>query len=168
MRIKVANSSINRDETRLGLDCHADTTVLGKCCIVIHDFDRPVNVTGYDPEDGSKFFRTVTGVLAYYHPQTGESYLLVINQAIHLDNLEQYLMCPMQCRTTGIKINETLKYQSKATDGSTHDLQVEDPYDEEGGMLTIPFQLSGESQVTLQSENQQRRSGRMIRSQKNN
>ena len=51
----------------LELDIHADTTVLGKCCLVVHYFDRPVNVTGYDPEDGSKVCRTVTGVLSYYH-----------------------------------------------------------------------------------------------------
>ena len=67
MRIKVANSSINSDKTRLELDSHADTTVLGKGYLVVHDFDRPVNVTGYDPEDGSKVCRTVTGVLSYYH-----------------------------------------------------------------------------------------------------
>ena len=52
-------------------------------------------------------------------------------------------MCPMHCRTTGIKINETPKYQSKAPDESTHYLQVEYPYDDEGGILIIPLQLSG-------------------------
>ena len=36
---------------------------------MVHDFDMPVNVTGYDPKDGSKVYRSVTGVLAYYHPQ---------------------------------------------------------------------------------------------------
>ena len=49
MRIKVANSSINSDKTRLKLNSHADTTVLGKVCLVVHGFDRPINVTGYDP-----------------------------------------------------------------------------------------------------------------------
>ena len=49
MRIKVDNSSINSDQTRLGLDSHAGTTVLGNFCLVVHDFDRPVNVTEYDP-----------------------------------------------------------------------------------------------------------------------
>ena len=48
-RIKVANSSINSDKKRLEMDSHADTTVLGKSCLVVHGFDRPINVTGYDP-----------------------------------------------------------------------------------------------------------------------
>ena len=93
---------------------------------MVHDFDRPVNVTGYDPEDGSKVCRTVTGVLDYDHPQTSKLYLLVINQAIHLYHLGHHLMCPMQRRTNGIKYNETTKYQIKEAEKSTHALQVED------------------------------------------
>ena len=68
MRIKVSNFSINSDKTRLELDSPDHTTVLGKGCLGVHDFDRPVNVTGYDPEDDSKFCRNVTDVLAYDHP----------------------------------------------------------------------------------------------------
>ena len=70
MRIKVSKSSLNIEKTRLELDSHADTTVLGKGYLVVHDFDRPVNVTGYDPEDGSKVCCTMTGLLVYDHPQT--------------------------------------------------------------------------------------------------
>ena len=43
----------------------------------------------------------------------------------------------------GININETPKDQSKAPDKSTYSLQAEYPSDEEAGMLTINFQLSG-------------------------
>ena len=92
---------------------------------MVNYFDRPVNVTGYDPEDGSKFFRNVTVILYYNHPQTSKTYLLVINKAIHLDNLERHLMCPIQCRTNGININYAPKYQSKAPDESTRGFQVE-------------------------------------------
>ena len=55
MRTQVANSLINSDKTRLELDTHNDTTVIGKVFLVVHDFDRPVIFTEYDPEDGSKF-----------------------------------------------------------------------------------------------------------------
>ena len=125
------------------MDSNADTNVLVKGCLVVHNFDRPVNITGYDTEYGSKVFRNVAGVLAYDHPQTGKSYFLVINQAINLDHLKHDFMFPMQCRKNGIKMNEKPKYHSKAKSESTHALQVEDPSDEEVGMLTIPFQLSG-------------------------
>ena len=130
MRIKVANSSISSDEIRLGMYSHADTTVLGKGCLVVHDFDRPVNVTGCDPEDGSPFCRTMTGILDYDNPQNGKPYLLVINQSIHLDHLEHHLMCTMQFRTNRININETTKYHSKSPDESKQVLQVKYPSDE--------------------------------------
>ena len=110
---------------------------------MVHDFDRPVNVTGYDPEYGSKVFRNVTSVLANDLPWASNSYLLVINKSIHLDHLEHHFMCPMQCKTNGININETPKYQSKAPDESAHAFQVEYSSDEDGGMLSIPFQLIG-------------------------
>ena len=110
---------------------------------MVHNFDRSVNITGYDPKDGSKVSRTVTVFFSYDKPQTSKPYLLVINQDIQLDHLEHHLMCPMQCRTNGIKINETPKYQIKATYESTHAFQLEYPPYEEVGMHTIPFQLIG-------------------------
>ena len=96
---------------------------------MVHDFDRPVNVTGYDSEDGSKVFQTVTGVLDNDHPQTVNPYLMLIYKYIHLDYLEHHLMCSMQCRMNGIKVSETTKYHRKGPDESTHDLQVGYPSD---------------------------------------
>ena len=52
-------------------------------------------------------------------------------------------MCPTQCWTNGINITETTKYQSKAPYESTHTFQVKYTFDEEGGIITIHFQLSG-------------------------
>ena len=49
MRIKVDNSSINSDKTGLEMYSRADTAVPLKGFLLVHDFDRPVNVTGYYP-----------------------------------------------------------------------------------------------------------------------
>ena len=111
------------------MDSHADTTILVKGYLVVHYFDMPVNVTGYDTEDVSKVCRTMTSVLAYDQPQTVKPYFLEINQATHLDHLDHHFMCTMQCRTNGIKINDTTKYKSKAPYESTYDFQVKYPYD---------------------------------------
>ena len=42
------------DETRTELDSHADVCVLGRNALVVQDFNRPVDVTGYDPGLGTK------------------------------------------------------------------------------------------------------------------
>ncbi len=40
--------------------------------LLIVDYDRPVDVKGYNPTLGTQRYDTVSGVVAYGHPQTGE------------------------------------------------------------------------------------------------
>jgi hypothetical protein len=81
----------------LELDSHSDTCVLGRDCLVILDYDQPVQVVGYDPALGAKTYRTVSGVVAHNDPATGEVFHLVINQSIYIPHLNHHLLCPMQC-----------------------------------------------------------------------
>ena len=83
--------------TTLELDSHADTCVLGRDCLVILDYDQPVQVVGYDPALGAKIYRTISGVVAHDDPDTGEVFHLVINQAIYIPHHDHHLLCPMQC-----------------------------------------------------------------------
>ena len=96
--------------TTLELDSHADACVFGRDCLVILDYDRPVQVVGYDPALGAKTYRTVSGVVAHDNPATGEVFHLVINQAIYIPHLDHHLLCPMQCRVNDVTINETPKF----------------------------------------------------------
>jgi len=75
-------------ETTLELDSHADTCVLGCDALILHDYLRPVSIQGYDPSLGTVQYNTVSGALAYDHPNSGETYHLVVNQAIHMPHLE--------------------------------------------------------------------------------
>ena len=84
------------------LDTHADTTVLGQNCPLIQDFDKTVSVTGWDALAGATECRTVSGVVAYDHPVTGQAYMLVFHQLIYLKLMDNHLICPMQCRVKGV------------------------------------------------------------------
>jgi len=64
-------------ETTLELDSHADTCVLGCDALISLDYERPVNVQGYDPALGSTTYATVSRALAYDDPQTGKVYHLL-------------------------------------------------------------------------------------------
>ncbi len=77
------------------LDTHADTTVLGKICLLIQDFNKNVLVLGWNASVGFTEWLTVTVVVAYDHPYTGITYMLVWHRAIHLDTMENHLVCPM-------------------------------------------------------------------------
>ena len=40
---------VSADESRTDLDSHADQCAVGRNVLVVHDYDHPFNVTGYDP-----------------------------------------------------------------------------------------------------------------------
>ena len=85
IRIVNATRSQARAEAReiqSELDSHADTCVVGNNALVFQDFDRPVDVIGYDKELGvAENCRTVGAAVAYDDPGTGQTIILVINQA---------------------------------------------------------------------------------------
>jgi len=90
-----ASLKSNIDST-LELDSHADTCVFGSHALIFMDYNRPVNVYGYDPTKGTETYRTVSGAVAYDHPNTGEVFILCIHQAIEIPHLDHHLICPMQ------------------------------------------------------------------------
>jgi hypothetical protein len=46
------------------LDTHADNTVLGDCCLLIHDTGRKVDVSGFSTALGSIELPIVSGAVA--------------------------------------------------------------------------------------------------------
>ena len=129
-------------ETTLELDSHADTCVLGRDALILLDYERPVNVQGYDPTLGSTTYATVSGALAYDDPQTGEVYHLVINQAIHIPHLDHHLLCPMQCRVNDVIVDETPKFLAHDPTEHSHALTVHDP-DNPAQTVILPLALRG-------------------------
>ena len=83
-------------ESRTELDTHADTCVVGKDCLITHEYDRLVSVTGYDPNQGKvKDLKVVSAAIAYDCPDTGEVIIIKINQAIYIKSMFHNLLCPM-------------------------------------------------------------------------
>ena len=85
-----ANTS-QSSEPQANLDCHIDIFVVREHCLVVHDYDHPVNMSGYDPHSGAKKYRTVSAAVAWTHPQTGQMHMLMINQAGHVPYLQTHL-----------------------------------------------------------------------------
>ena len=134
-------STANDYHSRIELDSHADTCVIGKNAMVIHDHRWRVSVTGYDPKAGSNLYRIVSAALAYDHPQTGETSLLIINQAIEIPHLRNHLLCIFQCRMSGAIINDVPKFQAPNPSVHTHAIRVNS--DDDSHTLLIPFSLKG-------------------------
>jgi hypothetical protein len=127
-------------ETTLELDSHADTCVLGRDALIILDYQRPVNVVGYDESLGTKTYATVSGVVAYDDPRTGRTLHLV--QAIHIPHLDHHLLCPMQCRVNDVIVNDLPKFLASDPTDQTHALAIKDP-DNPLQPVTLPLNLRG-------------------------
>jgi len=126
----------------MDLDTHADNTVLGGSCLLIHDTGWKVDVSGFSSVLGSIELPIISGAIAYDHPITGKVYILVFHQTIYCRQMENHLICPMQCRMNGVVINVTPKMCVPNPDDSTHFIEVTDPLDPDA-TLHIPMMLRG-------------------------
>ena len=127
-------------ESTMDLDTHADITVLGDCCLLIHDTGLKVDVSGFSTALGSIELPIISGAVAYDHPITGKVYILVFHQVIYCRQMDNHLICPMQCRTNSVVINDTRKMCAPNLDDSTHFIKVTDSLDQDA-TLHIPLIL---------------------------
>ena len=138
--VSLSKIGTNCSEMTLEIDSHADTTCLGGGALKIMDYETPVSVVGYDPALGSKEYSIISGVVGYTQPHTGERYHLVINQAVHIPDLDHHLLCPMQCRSNGVTINECPRMFCKDPSRESHSIVTKDEYGDE---VVIPFVPAG-------------------------
>ena len=129
-------------EFKSELDSHADTCVVGKdTALEIHDYERPVRVFGYDERVGqANHCRTITAVVAYDHPTTGEVYMLVINQAILIPRMKANLLSTMQMRDNDLRVNDEPKSMVLNPTEDNHAIVVPTTGNES---LRIPLALDG-------------------------
>ena len=106
----------NTNEIPFEADSHADTTCLGRGALKILDFNTPVRVQGYDPSLGAREYATISGGLVYVHPHTNARYHLIVHQAIHMPDLDNHLLCPMQLRANDVTVNDCPKIYCRDPD----------------------------------------------------
>jgi len=100
-----------------------------------------VNVHGYNDSVGAARCKTVSAVVAYDHPVTGDSYMLVIHQAILIPGLKTNLLSPMQMRDFDIRVNDEPKHMVPTPTNDHHAIITPNV----GGKasLRIPLSLHG-------------------------
>ena len=129
-------------ESRSELDTHADTCVVGKHALIVHDYDRPVRICGYDPTGPvAESLDTVTAALAYDDPLSGQTVILVVNQATHVPHLAHNLLSPFQMRLNDVKVNDCPRFLTDKPSDETHTIVVVgDSIDDK---LVIPLSIEG-------------------------
>ena len=112
-----------RDGCRLGLDSHADTTCVGRHAAILEVIEgQTVEAVPFAKSIGSvSNLPIVNAALAYDHPLDGQTYILVCNQAIYLgEESDNCLLCPNQCRSHGVVIDDRPPEFEPKSDFSIH------------------------------------------------
>ncbi len=71
-----------KDRIHVELDSNVDTRVVGSNVLVLHDHGHNIIVDGYDCTPMHKNITIADAAVAYNDPQTGDTSILLINQAI--------------------------------------------------------------------------------------
>ena len=77
------------------------------------------------------------GTIVYECPYTGEIYVLIVRNALHIPHLINNLIAPFVISSAGVTLNDTPKIHSKDPTIDYHCITFED------SDLIIPLQLSG-------------------------
>ena len=117
------------------MDSHADTCVAGNNCTVLEYTGRNATVEAYSPDYPSKEVPIATVATAYDCPGSGETFILIINEALYFgDTLSFSLLCPNQLRDNEIHVDE--RHRTHAPDSIFGIYVPTTP-------LHIPFDLDG-------------------------
>ena len=125
----VAHASVASSKPKVKLNSHEDTCLVGDNCLVIHDHNRPVHVYSHAVKDGCRSAKTDHATVGYQVPQSGQNYILMINQAIFINGLENPVLELMQCCLNGVYVSKVPKFLADSLSEATHEVQLTDPFD---------------------------------------
>lgn len=107
---------------RIGADTHADTTCVGKHAYIISQvMGKSIEAVPFSPSLGTvKNLPVVHAAIAFDDPDSGNTTILLIHNAIFIPDMDNILLCPDQARENGITVDLTpTKYDASATFGLT-------------------------------------------------
>ena len=104
-------SRVQRDSstyTRMQLDSHADTVVLGRNCVILAYTGRECDVSPYsDTYEAIQGVPIVSAATAWTCQSTGETHILVFHEALWMgDVLDHSLINPNQLRHYGVTVQD--------------------------------------------------------------
>ena len=115
------------------LDSHADTVTAGSNCIVLEYTSQTCQVAPYNEKyQPISNVPIVKAATAYVHPNTGETVILIFNQALYMPDLPRTLVNLNQMRWNGMLVDDCPKFL-----GGKHTINIS------ASNLDIPLMLKG-------------------------
>ena len=121
---QICASSSHSDDSTISateLDSHADSPVVGRYCTILEDTGRKARVSGFTSDLGKPLVvKVVNAAVAYDCEHTGETYILVLCNALYFENMEVNLVPPFMMRLAGVEVDECPKFLAKNPTDSNH------------------------------------------------
>lgn len=120
------------------LDSHADSAVVGRSSSIIERTGHRASVSGFTDSLGKALsVEIVHACVIYDCEKSGKSYLLVIQNALHVPEMKECLFHPIMMRLIGLEVNKCPKFLAKEPSEINHSIYF--PKED----LQIPMKLSG-------------------------
>ena len=135
-RLGALTATTRQTECHSELDNHEYTCVVGsKTALLIHDYNRPVQVQGYNMGVSKvNSCRTVIAVISYDHPDSRDTYMLVLNQAILIPRTENNILCTRQMRDNDVRVNYKPKFMALKPTDNHHAIVINRIYQDQQPM----------------------------------
>ena len=109
--------------------------------LIFHDFECPVKISGYDGSVGSTEAQVVSAAIAYDCPAMGDTYMLVIHQAVAVPSMQHILLSSMQLQDNDVRVNDEPKYLAPNLSQEHHSITILEANDIP--TLRIPLCING-------------------------
>ena len=129
-------STDNEQLSRTELDSHANMPVVGMNCTILRQHGRTVDVRPFTPDYAPMLIPLVDAAVLYQCPFSGEEYIFIIMNALHVPSMQNNLISPFIIRDVGTQVKETPKIQCAEPDESDHDITFD-------ANLRVPLYLHG-------------------------
>ena len=136
---KVAvNKNVGIECSKIELDSHADSPVAGDNTRILERTGRTVSVSGFTDELGKPILVDVVyAALVYDCPTTGNSYVMILYNALDVSSLDCSLINPFMMRLAGIVVDKCPKFLADIPSIVHHSLYFPDQD------LRIPLAFAG-------------------------
>ena len=123
-------------DPRTELDSHANIIILGKNSFMFESTGKTCNVQLFCSDLGmATNVPIIDGALTYDCPYTGQVYILLVQNALHIPSMKHNLVPPFIMRAGGVKVNDVFKIHCESPDIEDHSKSFRETE------LLIPLQL---------------------------
>jgi hypothetical protein len=120
--LALSEEDMEAEQSKTELDSHANMPVAGRHAFIILDTRRVAYVNPFTPDYEPMQLSIVCAAIQYDCPYDGQTYILVIRNALHVPSMKNDLLPPSVMREAGIQVYGTPKIQVAEPTAEDHSI----------------------------------------------